>query len=439
VSSKKRTKQSSSQQQAQATSERKPVETSSQAPPVQQPAASLRHYLDVSAVRIQPWLARTPELRGRRGASVRLTDCTSQRTWEAGRLPQRTTWNDEAGDLGGVVTLRADEGLTDEEAANVLETAAREVVGRLRKKLPGCALQAVLGSGETYAAAYPGMLERRQTGNLVVDSPPAPCELVLAKPCDRCRSAPAQTRIDIVDTAYDVCEDCRLRYDVTAAGYTKGDWWPSAPQAERDLRDALSKELSVVGFWDDFRALAEAASDRIDNASTQLALICADGNRVGRYLDRFTVLARKTPRLRTGEVVKAIDTATKQALADAVRSCPKMTTKRPLIAPHYAGGDDLLVSVPARLAWPFTLDFLAAVDRHLESRLRDVRGLQRPTVSAGIVFHHLSDPFPDVVAQAKRRLGQRQGNAPRRGGDRLPRPHRGRSPAASRPRSRPGE
>src|SRR6185437_9975847 len=94
-----------------------------------------RHYVDISAVRIQQWLSRTPDLRFRRGASVLLSRATSEESWES-RLPAGTKWNDEAGSVDGVVSLKYDPTSTDAAPAKVLADAARTVAEDMRKTMP---------------------------------------------------------------------------------------------------------------------------------------------------------------------------------------------------------------------------------------------------------------------------------------------------------------
>ena len=84
----------------------------------------VRRYLDVSAVRIQDWLTRTPDLKFRRGASVLLTEATARDVWEK-QMPPGMRWNDEAGELDGVVALVVADSVADTEINRCVEGAAR--------------------------------------------------------------------------------------------------------------------------------------------------------------------------------------------------------------------------------------------------------------------------------------------------------------------------
>ena len=76
-------------------------------------------YIDIGAVRIQEWLARTPALALRRGASAALSEITSRGSVE-GLLPDGVRWNGEAGDVDGVVNLMLGQlGVPTAEAAPV--------------------------------------------------------------------------------------------------------------------------------------------------------------------------------------------------------------------------------------------------------------------------------------------------------------------------------
>jgi hypothetical protein len=363
------------------------------------PAAE-RWYLDVSALRIQEWLARTPGLRFRRGASVLLSEATEAKSWKS-HLPAGTEWNTEAGDIDGVVSLVLCEQV--DVPAPVEDTARRaaaEVIRIMRERMPYIHIQAVLGQGPTYAQAYAAMKRDRQDGTVLLDSPPAPQELVLAKPCDQCRSEPAVHQdVEIIknkapgDRDPDLCSECNLRWP--AGGGTSGS--RRSPRPERELLRVLG--APVEDLADDFAELAEGGRFRRDDAATQVALLYADGNRVGDFLDRAGKARGKAVNAR--EIVRLIDEATIDALADAV-SDRFPGWKRPAVIAHLAGGDDLLISVPAVDAWQFTRALLTSFG----ARTRQVapQGVSPPTISAALVFAHRSHPFSDLVRIAGKDL-----------------------------------
>lgn len=368
-----------------------------------------RHYLDVAALRIQTWLGRTKGLKLRRGASVMLTEMTSREHWST-RLPAGTCWNDEAGDKPGVVTLRVESGVPRDRADGIVGSAARAVVEELRTVLQHLPVQAVTGTGPTYLQAYPGMQRSRREGTVLLDCPAAPFELFVARPCAACHQAPAEVTVRTErDRAghpevEQWCRECVGRRD--SAGLTTGSG-DRAPATERRLLRALTDRPGggrFEGFTDVFPELAAEGRDRADDAASQLALVYADGNRVGAFLAGLAQGAGNE-RVFRPDVVRALDETTVEALADAVAAT--MAGGGPIpVLPHVAGGDDLVLSVPARYAWPFVLELVDAFSRRMEQRCREwgLPGGTAPTLSAGLVFHHHKHPFFDADALADRHL-----------------------------------
>jgi hypothetical protein len=352
-----------------------------------------------------------------------LSEATSRAAWPDDRLPAGTRWNTEAGDLDGVVSLVLDDDVPDLAAGSTLVTAATAVAKALRQQLPACPLQAVTGSGDGYANAFEEIERARRDGRFLVDSPAPVCELVLAKPCDVCRISPAERAVEAAVQAGekppDLCADCTAR--VGPAGGTKGSWQRRSPRPERRLRKLLEEDLTVTAFPDDFADLAERGRADAGDASTQLGLIYADGNQVGAFLSEAAEHARRHGTPAKSDIVPALDGAVLAALADAVRACycdPASRSVRPDLLAHLAGGDDLLISVPARSAWPFLLELLPAFGREISDAADwpDPVRKKLPSLSAGLVFHHASAPFADVVRLAGERLraakGATAGKAP---------------------------
>jgi hypothetical protein len=364
-----------------------PSETAPKAP------AASQHYLDVSAVRIQDWLARTPDLKFRRGASALLTQATGRASWLDGKLPSGIRWNDEAGDVDGVVSLVLDQADTDDPELDIARIA-HQVAQTMRKEMPYCPIQAVTGTGTSYVEAYKGMEQARQAGRLLINSPAVPPEVIVAKPCDQCRSAAATQRAawKTDEGTRDLCDDCDAR--LKAAGRTAGSQrWE--PRPERLLRKAMGEAgVTVVDFPDNMQQLADAGRIDKDDTPSQVALIYADGNAVGAFLS-----AAATSNVPKQDIVPMIEAATMGALADAVLDRYRGWGRPPVLA-NLVGGDDLLVSVPAADAWQFTRVLLAAFGQRIAQETADWRELasvQRPSLSAGLVFHHVKAPFSDLV------------------------------------------
>jgi hypothetical protein len=363
-------------------------------------------YLDVAAVRIQQWLARTPDLKGWRGASAALSQATARDRWD-GALPEGMEWNPDAGDLDGVVCLRSVAGLGREQAERCAGVARGVVVGRLRAQLPAVMLQAATAWAGSYAEAYLEFERQRDRGELPVVFVPSPAQVVVAKPCDACRTDPATPQsIDSPDgggRSWQLCADCVVRYE--AAGATRSRREALTPRVAQRLRATLAAHGLSGGFPADFAALA-ATGPRPD---TQLALVYADGNRVGQFLQAAADYSRVHGKPAKAAIVTAIDAACQRALARAVAAVGGQTGPLPVLA-HVAGGDDVLVSVAAACVWPFVRELLAGFSAELERQTRDwpqparggPAGQGLPTMSAGVVLHHRSAPFPDMVRLAAR-------------------------------------
>ena len=141
--------------------------------------------------------------------------------------------------------------------------------------------------------------------------------------------------------------------------------------------------------------------------ASQLALIDADGNRVGVFLSE---LARRGQGRRV-DVVDALNTATAGCVARAAVACyadqPALrrdgVLRLPVLA-HYIGGDDVSVSVPAPFAWRFVTELCRQFQSLLGPALKLPELREVPTLSAGMVFHHRSQPISDVVRLADREL-----------------------------------
>lgn len=349
-------------------------------------------YADVAVVRIQSWLARTPRLRGRRGASALLSQATSAAVI-SGLLPDGVELNPEAGDVDGVVSLRSPvlPDAAPEGAEEAARAAAAEVARHLRDRLPAAELELRSPShAPDYLTAYASRppVERWQ---------PAVSEIAWALPCASCGMAPATERRDLRQEERDasVCRDCAHRLD--AAGRSTSRRPDDQPRAEQIVRGLLPPELQGKDFPDDFGAIA-ALDD-----STHLATVHIDGNRVGALFD---ALVRDKGRSGKAELARGIDGATATALGAALTEISKAEDGCLPIAVHVMGGDDLLVTVPAGRALAFCQRFLRSFQERIGGWLAG-SGLNvkvAPSASAGLVWHHAKHPFALAVDQAEQAL-----------------------------------
>lgn len=364
-------------------------------------SAPTRMYLDVGVSGIQRYLARTPDLKGRRGASAWLSDATDRdnlRAWIAGTPALSEAGvqvNPEAGAADGLVPLLMPALV---EPRPVVDLA----VAMLRERLPGIQITATWGSGASYLEAHHAWHSQPGAATLVSLAPVGdfpPLEL-----CQRCRVDPAvgETTLDDQEE-HRICADCWERY---VHRYRRqglaADFVPVG--AERWLLDGLGvrPDRAVQGF----DQLALLGTD--DSNRNHLATVFVDGNAIGALFRR--ILAGDDPRAKQ-IASRAVTEATRQSLLTATRavlSDVDGTLQVPVI-PHVLGGDDLLVSVVADRAWPFVTAYLAAFEEHLRA-VRELApyldGLNPPTASAGVVFARATFPFRQAVELSESLLRQ---------------------------------
>jgi len=361
-------------------------------------------YLDVAAMRIQTWLGRSATLRGRRGASRMLADRTRQdaiKKWLASRPDlDGVVWNDEGGDVDGVVTLR----VADTLERRVPEIA-RAVLEHLRLGLPRVELNGVWAHGPSYVDAYQAMDGIIEAGEeLLVDLAPSR-GVPLARVCGDC-GLDGVVREDYPiagDDKTDVCADCEARYE--GAGRTTGTRIEVIPGPEKDLAEWLEPEFRATGqtvetiftsFPDKFDELAARATGTDGRKGTHTALVYADGNQIGAFIKDATAAGAIKETL-AREITEANRKAVVAAVLGVLDGAP--TTHGVPVAPHLIAGDDLLVSLPATLVWPFLRSYLPEFERAM-SEVGTGKVQPSPTASAGVVIAHYTYPFTDVMALA---------------------------------------
>ena len=286
---------------------------------------------------------------------------------------------------------------------------------RLREELPTVPLRASGARGTSYVEAYEAMARENLRGRRLIDLPAPATELVLARPCDTCLAAPATAAGVVIihgEPAKNLCPDCLRRH--REAGGTKGDRRTTGPERRMTAALAAAGHEGVV-FPDHFFAQVTDRSDTRSDVSqagteahpTQLAAIYADGNAVGAFLEKAAEHARRTGRPRKDQIVAAVESATLSALAEAVArtylaepgQC--LDPSRPPVLTHLAGGDDLLLTVPAAQGWPFARILTQVFgDRMCEAAADWKIPDAAPTLSVGLVFHHYAHPFSDVTSTA---------------------------------------
>jgi hypothetical protein len=376
-------------------------------------------YLDISAVRIQSYLSRTPQLKGRRGASAAIAEATrltddapvlkaggARINAEAGQadgvinlvldLPDPLQALERSGPAAGPGSVRAEPGSGGGRQADTAATAlAREVFAQLRQRLPGAYFQAVWGIGESYLQVHHDTIgPRLARGDILSDLPPAG-EFPYAVVCQICHQDPATgwLRLGADEADKAACADCRMRHSRSVRKAGEG--------AERDLAETLCASRTAQ----DFAELARLGGPDTDR--NHLGTVFIDGN---AFSDFFHHLSRPGNRIGADaktRISQALNAHTRTALARAAGQVSRDGDDGLLcVVPHLVGGDDVLVSLPADRAWPFTRRFLQEFGQLAEETRQQagLPGLPTLSASAGLVFAHASYPFHLVVEEAEARL-----------------------------------
>lgn len=391
-------------------------------------------YLDIVSARIQTWLSRTPTLRYRRGASTALALATGKASFAALADKQswlseeKVRWNEQAGEVSGVVSLVLPGTLTPDLAEALAHRVASSVAKDIHARIPACPLAAALGRGPSYLEAYEAKEARVLMGDLILDLPGSPDESPVSLPCEMCGArAVVYPECKVFgDVVHALCQDCEARR--ACAGFSSAQDIEQLPQSQRILYQGLIERVGpdVLDFPDDFTELAKRGIQADDDAATQLALVYADGNRIGDVIHGLIDAQAGSKQARglvKADIAAAIDGATKGAIVDAVEGTfvSGVWKSRPPVVVHVAAGDDIFVSVPASAGWTFlrllSRAFTQRVRCALAQRATTEVGnpdtwdhvvtsfVERPfTLSAGLVFHHASEPFADVVERAEIRI-----------------------------------
>lgn len=365
-------------------------------------------YLDIGAQRVQEWILATPELKKLRGASKALKEVTHINTlqeWLESDLP---TCAIETGPNGkdGVVVLTCPDEQTARKAATILQ-------GHLAAALPRVQWGGWWAEADTYLEAH--VKADRGDGVHRFTAYPALYDLPVLDHCVTCRQEPRSP--DTKDTSSEEEDtppgaDCAARH-----GYAKTDSdLPRVPGHGPADFEELSRQGGLAEGADKKRALGRRDS------RNHLALIKADGNKIGHL---FAALAEHTDRLPSlaQSAVQDLNDATLNAVEEAGRH-PQVSdvgAEVKAVLPHYVGGDDVLVSVPAAVAWRFATelgwefdrlrstwesrlqdDLASAPNPQLEATMKDLIG--QVSLGIGMVIAHSSHPIADSNAVAEQAL-----------------------------------
>lgn len=401
-------------------------------------------YLTVAAVRIQTWLLRTPELSLLRGASSALQKATGAHTVGAWLSQRHAATNvaDEAGDVDGVVVLEVDDG---ESAADLAATLCRH----LSHELSGldweawwCDAPSYDDARAIYARSSPEVSHLRWPAGL--------SDVPIVRACE-CRREPSTPLDDdarrtverkISASATDdpdglrahllararLGADCRAR-DMSQEPDRKSNLAPGSTGTWADIEGGWPTDFDDLarngGLTEGPRAPKVLGRPGIRN---HLATIVADGNAMGDLFSALSLASGSKRHSGRADISARIHTACRDAVVKAAQAVTEPGSKVKVAIPHYLGGDDIFVSVPAALGWRFAqalaatfseamavlADTLPDLDRQVAEQLRTT------SLGVGICFAHASHPVIEAHAAAEEALSAAKAVTRRRSGG--PRP-----------------
>ena len=362
-------------------------------------------YVVIGAKRIQQWIARTSCLALTKGASHALTDRTRP-DYLRDKLPAGLKPSDEVPDIAGVVVLESDEPVADDVVDAALTVVA--------EGLPGLEWNAWVQEAGSYVEAYQAT-GGGQRCTRVRHRVPSTRRLPMLTECEGCHEESAEISVAVPEGRDSYGADCVVRRE--AFNQWKRDLKPREDGvAEPEMFEHLTR-IEEPGD-DDHPVRAMGRRD----ADNHLALICADGNRMGDFFKKVAQL--KDPQAHKA-LSKALDDATREA-AEQAREAIIATMVNPKFCPdvlHYIGGDDVMASVAGRFAWIWAVTLAKAFETGFQARVGEVcanRGPQfqavrtaagRASLGVGMVFTHYKAPFAGAreLAEEMEKIAKKTG------------------------------
>ena len=361
-------------------------------------------YVVIGAKRIQQWIARTPRLALTKGASHALTTRTS-RDHLSGRLPEELRLSDEVPDIAGVVVLESDEPVT----GDVVDAALMAVA----EGLPGLEWNAWVHEADSYVEAYQAT-GGGQRCTRVRHRVPSVRRLPMLTECEGCHEESAEVLVAVPEDKDSYGADCVVR----RKGFKewKRDLEPREDGVvEPEMFEHLTK-LEEPGENDHpVRAMGRRDADN------HLALILADGNRMGDFF-------KKVAQLKDSQAHKALSKALDDATREAARQAREAVIDKmvnPKFCPdvlHYIGGDDVMASVAGRFAWLWAVTLAEAFETEFQSRVKHFceqnprcgglnAAASRASLGVGMVFTHYKAPFAGAreLAEEMEKIAKKAG------------------------------
>ena len=361
-------------------------------------------YVVIGAKRIQQWIARTPRLALTKGASQALTTRTS-RDHLSGRLPEELRLSDEVPDIAGVVVLESDESVDDDVVDATLMVVA--------EGLPGLEWNAWVQDADSYVDAYQAT-GGGQRCTRVRHRVPSARRLPMLAECEGCHEESAEVLVAVPEGKDSYGADCVVRRE--AFKQWKDTLKPREDGvAEPEMFEHLTKLEEPGEDAHPVRAMGRRDADN------HLALILADGNRMGDFFKKVAQL--KEPQAHKA-LSKALDDATREAARQA-REAVIAKMVNPKFCPdvlHYIGGDDVMASVAGRFAWLWAVTLAEVFESEFRSRVNDACGTtpqfeevrdaaKQASLGVGMVFTHYKAPFAGAreLAEEMEKIAKKAG------------------------------
>lgn len=361
-------------------------------------------YVVIGAKRIQQWIARTPRLALTKGASQALTTRTS-RDHLSGRLPEELRLSDEVPDIAGVVVLESDEPVTDDVVDAALMVVAQG--------LPGLEWNAWVHEADSYVEAYQAT-GGGQRCTRVRHRVPSARRLPMLTECEGCHEESAEVLVAVPEGKDSYGADCVVRREAFK------QWKDTLkPREDGVAEPEMFEHLTKIEEPGDADHPVRAMGRR--DADNHLALILADGNRMGDFFKKVAQL--KDPQAHKA-LSKALDDATRKA-AERAREDVIAKMANPKFCPdvlHYIGGDDVMASVAGRFAWLWAVTLAKAFETEFQSRVKhfceqnprcgDLNvAASRASLGVGMVFTHYKAPFAGAreLAEEMEKIAKKTG------------------------------
>ena len=361
-------------------------------------------YVVIGAKRIQQWIARTPRLALTKGASQALTTRTS-RDYLSGRLPEELRLSDEVPDIAGVVVLESDESVDDD----VVDAALMVVA----EGLPGLEWNAWVQEADSYVEAYQAT-GGGQRCTRVRHRVPSARRLPMLAECAGCHEESAEVLVAVPEGKDSYGADCVVRREAFKEWKDK-----LKPREDGVAEPEMFEHLTKIEEPGEDAHPVRAMGRR--DADNHLALILADGNRMGDFFKKVAQL--KEPQAHKA-LSKALDDATRKAARQA-REAVIAKMVNPKFCPdvlHYIGGDDVMASVAGRFAWLWAVTLAKAFETEFQSRVKhfceqnprcgDLNvAASRASLGVGMVFTHYKAPFAGAreLAEEMEKIAKKTG------------------------------